>query len=260
MGVPQQLTDTEWLLLTTPDDTEEAPWMVNPGFQSRIVALLVSILRRYARRQPQPWYIEPELKVVMPRQIIRLDLDLGPDLLLAQTEDVTRDSWDLEKEGGPPFLVIEVVTKDSRKRDLEAKPRLYEQMGVQEYLIFDPRRARGARLSGYRRNDQGRWLPWLPDQPGQLHSAALGGLWFFEESGEPHNWLRVRDGWGNRLLSDEEAAQAAEERAESEAARAEREAARAEREATARALAEERAAAALAELERLRALRGQPPS
>ena len=240
MSAPHQLTDTEWLLLTTPDDTEEAPWMVNPGFQSRIVALLMSILHRYAKQQPLPWYIEPELKVVMPRQIIARHLDLGPDLLLVQAEDVPRDSWDLEKEGQPPFLVVEVVTGQSTTRDLREKPLLYAQMGVQEYLIFAPRRKRGAKLSGYRRAPSGQWAPWAPDEAGQLRSGAMGGLLFYEEPGGPHSWLRVRDRWGNRLPSDEEAAQEAEERAESEAARAESEAARAD--------------TAMAELARLRAL------
>ena len=42
------LTDTELLLLTTPDDTEESPWMPMPDWQWRTIALLVPMLRRHA--------------------------------------------------------------------------------------------------------------------------------------------------------------------------------------------------------------------
>ena len=45
MVIQRQLSDTEWLLLTTPDDTEEAPWMVVPEIQWRVVALLSGALQ-----------------------------------------------------------------------------------------------------------------------------------------------------------------------------------------------------------------------
>ena len=250
MATPHQLTDAEWLLLTTPDDTEEAPWMVSPGFQSRIIALLMSILRRYRDQQALPWYLEAELKVVMPRRISPRSLDLAPDLLLVEADDRPRDAWVLADEGQPPFLVAEVVTAQSGGRDLREKPLLYERMGVQEYLIFAPKRKRGAKLSGFRRRETARWDPWSLDADGQLRSAAMGGLLFYVEETGQQSWLRVRDRWGRRLLSDVEAAEEA-------AARAEHEAARAEREAAARAGAEARAEAAMAELARLRALLGE---
>src|SRR6185312_15195498 len=72
-------SDIEWLLLTTPDDTEEAPWMTTPEFQWRVCALLMSILERHKRAHGLRWYLVPELKVTMPREIIPRDLDLGPD-------------------------------------------------------------------------------------------------------------------------------------------------------------------------------------
>jgi Uma2 family endonuclease len=251
MAAPHQLTDAEWLLLTTPDDTEEAPWMVNPGFQSRIVALLLNILRRYNRRLEQPWYMEAELKVVMPRRITPRSLDLAPDLLLAQADDHPRDSWVMAMEGRPPFLVAEVVTSQSTSRDLREKPVLYDQMGVREYLIFAPRRKRGQKLTGFRRLESGLWAPWPLDQEGQLRSEALGGLLFYlDVQGEEH-WLRVRDQAGRLLPSDGEAALAAEARADSEAARADSEAA-------ARSAADARAEAAMAELAQLRAQLEEP--
>ena len=248
MVTRRQLSDTEWLLLTTPDDTEEAPWMVVPEFQWRVVALLMSALRLYVRRRGLTWHLAAELKITMPRRIIPRSLDLAPDLMVVEADDAPRTSWDVRVEGQVPPFVLEVVTKDSWERDTVEKPLLYDAMGVQEYVIFAPQRKDGGPLLfGYHRDAEGRFVPWHTDEQGALHSAVLGGLTLYVEEGE---WLRLRDAQGQRLPSAEEEA----ERAEREAARAEREAARAEQEAAARQAAE-------AELERLRALlRPQDPS
>jgi Uma2 family endonuclease len=227
MVTRRQLSDTEWLLLTTPDDTEEAPWMVVPEFQWRVVALLMSALRLYVRRRGLTWHLAAELKITMPRRIIPRSLDLAPDLMVVEADDAPRTSWDVRVEGQVPPFVLEVVTKDSWERDTVEKPLLYDAMGVQEYVIFAPHRKDGGPLLfGYHRDAEGRFVPWDTDEQGALHSAVLGGLTLYVEEGE---WLRLRDAQGQRLPSAEEEAE------------------RAEREAAARQAAE-------AELERLRAL------
>jgi Uma2 family endonuclease len=227
MVTRRQLSDTEWLLLTTPDDTEEAPWMVVPEFQWRVVALLMSILRLYVRRRGLRWHLAAELKITMPRRIIPRSLDLAPDLMVVAADDAPRTSWDVRVEGRVPPFVLEVVTKDSWERDTVEKPLLYDAMGVQEYVIFAPQRKDGGPLLfGYYHDAEGRFVPWDTDEQGALHSAVLGGLTLYVEEGE---WLRLRDAQGQRLPSAEEEAE------------------RAEQEAAARQAAE-------AELERLRAL------
>ncbi len=250
-------SDIEWLLLTTPDDTEEAPWMTTPDFQWRVVVLLMSILRRHYRSHGLRWYLAAELKVSMPRQIGRHDLDLGPDMMMAEADDRERRSWRVAEEGAPPLFVLEVVTEESWLRDTEDKPVLYDRMGVREYLIFAPeRKSPGPRLFGYHLNPAGEWEAWDAEVDGELRSAVLGGLRFFVDKGR----LRVRDVEGHVLLSDEEAAEQEAARATREAIRAEQEAARAAQEAAratqeaARATQEAaRADAAEAELRLLRA-------
>ncbi|MGH2346603.1 MAG: Uma2 family endonuclease [Chloroflexota bacterium] len=247
------LSDAEALLLTTPNDTEEAPWMTMPDFQWRVIALLMSILRRHMGQHNLPWYLAAELKVIMPRQVramrrkaTRRTLDLGPDLLMAEADDIERTSWNVRVEGRPPALVLEVATEDSWERDTEDKPLLYDLMGVTEYVIFAPqRKSAGPKLFGYQRNEDGRFVAWHADAEGMLRSEVLGGLHLYVEDDK---WLRVRDEAGNRLLSDKEAALLEAQRAEQEAA--------ARQAAEARALeAERRAAAVEAELARLRAER-----
>jgi hypothetical protein len=105
MVTPRQLSDTEWLLLTTPDDTQEAPWMVVPEVQWRVVALLMSVLRLYVRRRGLRWHLAAALKITMPRQIIPRSLDLAPDLMVIEADDAPRTSWDVRVEGQvPPFV------------------------------------------------------------------------------------------------------------------------------------------------------------
>jgi hypothetical protein len=215
-------SDIEWLLLTTPDDAEEAPWMTTPEFQWRVCVLLMSILERHKRAHRLRWYLIAEMKVTMPRTIIPRDLDLGPDLMMAESDDHERRSWNVAAEGGPPLFVLEVVTEESWHRDTVEKPLLYKRMGVREYAIFAPKRTTpGPRLFGHHRNARGQWVTWTPDAPNVLRIEALGGLRLFVDGDR----LGVLDHDGTVLLSDEEAADAAAE----EAARADRESRRAEK-------------------------------
>ena len=91
------LTSTELLLLTTPDDTAEAPWMPMPDWQWRTIALLVAMLRRHALEHGRRWYVAGELKVSMPREEAPHELDLAPDLLVAMAEDAERSSWNVRR-------------------------------------------------------------------------------------------------------------------------------------------------------------------
>lgn len=253
MSVPQ-CSDGEWLLLTTPDDTEEAPWMTMPDMQWRVITLLYSILRRYARAQGLRWYVVAELKIIMPRRLVPRILDLGPDLLMAAAEDRERTSWQVEHEGGPPLFVLEVVTEESWYRDTVEKPLLYEQMGVREYAIFAPERKDGGpKLFGYKRDSAENWVPWAPDARGMLRSAAMGNIRLYAEGAR----LRARDPRGHRLLTDEEAADREAARAEREIMRADRAAARAEQEAARAEQEAARADAAEAKLQRFYALYGR---
>lgn len=59
-----------------------------------------------------------------------------PDLLVVLTENLHR----IEEQciGGPPDLVVEILSPGTAGRDLGAKRALYEQSGVPEYWIGDP--------------------------------------------------------------------------------------------------------------------------
>ena len=152
---------------------------------------------------------------------------LSPDVLVTlDRPSHPREIYKLWEEGKAPELVIEVTSKSTRKKDTHHKKALYEMLGVQEYLLFDPR---------------GDYL----DSRFQVYRRA--GAQFLEGAGADQEAAGAEK---EALRAEHEAARAEHEaaRAEQEAARAEQEAARAEQEA---ARAEQ--AAMLAQQEALRA-------
>jgi Uma2 family endonuclease len=61
-----------------------------------------------------------------------------PDLLFVAADQP--DILTADNVQGPPALVIEIVSRTTRKRDEQIKRRLFERGGVREYWIVDPKR------------------------------------------------------------------------------------------------------------------------
>ncbi|MBI4769447.1 MAG: Uma2 family endonuclease [Chloroflexi bacterium] len=97
-----------------------------------------------------------------------------PDVLFVATANLDRLS-DGQRLNGPADLVIEVVSEDSVSRDYDEKFIEYEQGGVQEYWIVDPR-SRRKRVSFYRRGPDGLFLAVNPEAD-VYRSSALPGFW-----------------------------------------------------------------------------------
>ena len=153
------------------------------------------------------------------------------------------DSLAFEKEGVRPSLVVEVVSPLSarvRQTDLDKKVKLYQRVGIPEYLIVDTstrkRASRRYTLLGYRLDATRRYQPIEPDAQGRLLAETIGVLFQIAPSGD--RVLLFEAATGRRLLNLEEQT----ERADRETERADREAERSAREAEARKTAEEEAA------------------
>ena len=66
---------------------------------------------------------------------------VAPDVLVAfGVEGGSRMSYKIWEEGKPPDLVVEVLSDMSWRKDLRAKPGLYEALGIAEYWSFDQHR------------------------------------------------------------------------------------------------------------------------
>jgi len=89
-------------------------------------------LENYFRSHPQVGQV-----FTAPLDVLLSPFDIvEPDLFV-----VTGDQAGILTEKnvqGPPALVIEVLSKNTRKRDAQTKRRLFERTGVREYWLVDP--------------------------------------------------------------------------------------------------------------------------
>lgn len=97
-----------------------------------------------------------------------------PDILF-----VARDHLDrVTADGlvGPADLVIEIVSEESVRRDRADKFYEYQEAGIPEYWLFDPR-PRRQRADFYQLDEQGQYEAIPLDSEGRFHSAVLPGFW-----------------------------------------------------------------------------------
>lgn len=151
-----------------------------------------------------------------------------------------RKKYLLWEEGKAPCFVLETTSESTRREDVNLKREVYEQLGVDEYFLFDPLGDYlKPSLQGYRLV-RGRYQSIQPSPDGSLTSQATGVL--FRSDGPR---LRLEDALtGAPLLRKEEEAEARRQ--------AERKAAA---EVEARRQAEEKVRALEDELANLRRLR-----
>ncbi len=131
------------------------------------------------------------------------------------------------KEKRHPNFVLETTSKKTRREDAGKKKRIYAQIKVAEYFLYDPTGdwLKPQRLQGFRLRGTD-FEPIAPEADGSLHSIELG-VRFALEDGE----LVMFDiATGERLLSEEEARLLEARRADEERRRADEEKRRADEE------------------------------
>jgi Uma2 family endonuclease len=197
------------------DDTEEAPWMVMGTQQfNAVTAFYVSLKAELCSRRTD-LFVAGMLPILFAPIPSGRTEQLAPDIVVAPVPDHPRASYVVEREGVPPAFVLEVVSPESKSRDLEIKPERYERMRVMEYALFAPPTPEGRvlldpPLQGYRLPPAGdEYVPWEPDTEGRLYSEVLD-LWLVVHEGE----LRAQrtDGSWLPTLREETARRAAAER------------------------------------------------
>jgi len=88
-----------------------------------------------------------------------------------------RDRITRQRLAGPADLVVEVVSDESVGRDRVDKFFEYQDMGVREYWIIDPRPGK-ERVDCYWLDVDDRYQPTPPDEQGRYHARVLLGFWF----------------------------------------------------------------------------------
>ncbi len=124
-------------------------------------------LREYFRRLRRRVYLSSELPVYYPGERM-----FGPDVLaVLDVEPHPRQKWVVADERKGLDFVLEVHVSGNRSKDLEDNVARYARLGIPEYFVYEPLRAR---LLGYKltagRSD---YQPVLP-QEGRWASAVLG--------------------------------------------------------------------------------------
>jgi Uma2 family endonuclease len=98
-----------------------------------------------------------------------------PDTIFVAAEHLDRVTE--QRLVGPADLVVEIISTESARRDRAEKFYEYQEAGIAEYLLLDPRRGK-ERVDLYRLTEEGKYLATLPDNEGHYHSAVLPGFWF----------------------------------------------------------------------------------
>ncbi|HLO89111.1 MAG TPA: Uma2 family endonuclease [Nostocaceae cyanobacterium] len=159
-------------------------------------------------------------------------LRIAPDVMVIfDVAPGGRDSYKIWEEGQVPKVIFEMTSAGTKEKDEGFKKILYEQLGVEEYWLFDPKsewieqQLRGYRLQGET------YIP-IQDQVSQvlqLRLAVEGKLigFYRQDTGEK---LLIPDELAQNLRQEVVARREAEERAEQERQRAEQECQRAEQE------------------------------
>jgi Uma2 family endonuclease len=112
-----------------------------------------------------------------------------PDVFFVRTDQMAGfDRW---RYSGAPDLVVEVVSPGSVREDRVRKFSEYEQAGVPEYWLVDPRPHQRT-VECYRRDDAGIYQPVEPDDGGRIYSSVL-------TQGDRHFWLHVDWPWQEPL-------------------------------------------------------------
>jgi Uma2 family endonuclease len=165
------LSPRSQLLTVTTVVPNERETQILGGNQAHSIAGfdLAQTLRTYAGRRGLVWMVRSETELRYPRA----DGTTGsfyPDVLLAANVDLDdREPYDLRTVGKPPSLVVEIISPKTAGKDVGPKRAAYAEMGVAEYVTFDPRPRKKLALHGYRLGDRGRYVEITP--------AAEGGLW-----------------------------------------------------------------------------------
>ncbi len=191
-------------------DTDFEP-MAESDFQADSLTYLRSALSDYFQNQPQV-YVSGNLLIYYEEG--HSELSVAPDVFVVlDVPKHQRDIYKVWEEGKAPDVVIEITSRTTQKKDEEVKPKLYRQLGIQEYFQYDPKgEYLKPALKGRRLTNSGYYQRMTPvyglDGSLRLSSRVLGGLELRLERGN----LRLFDPkTGNYLFTYSEAVAAYQE-------------------------------------------------
>ncbi len=173
---------------------------------SELVRYLVNVLR---------WLFRRELCMICKNFAFfpppeQPDPPVAPDLAIIKGVPWRPlNCWRIGTTGPAPQVVLEILSDETWKKDLEEKPDLYGRLGVQEYFAYDPTpsplaAATTERIFGWQRDPlSGRMTALVPSDDGSLWSHQLDSFLVPDEQ-----LLRLYDHKGQVRLTEAEAMRA----------------------------------------------------
>lgn len=144
-------------------------YLMSPGNtpQSRLTRFLGSAIQAWAEEKGDGEVFVAPLSVRLLDGRVR-----EPDVFFFKGEHLDRVRQTYVE--GPPDLVVEIISRDSRGLDRGEKFYEYEQAGVPEYWLIDPERRK---VEAYRVGADGTYAPVELGDPAELRAACLPGMW-----------------------------------------------------------------------------------
>lgn len=105
-------------------------------------------------------------------------LSREPDILFVANAHLSRLTED--RLEGPADIVIELLSDSSVARDRDRKFYEYQEAGIPEYWVYDPRPGK-ERADFYQLSAAGKYEAVALDAAGRYHSAVLPGFWLQPE-------------------------------------------------------------------------------
>ena len=169
--------------------------MAETDLHREIMIWIIHLLQRFFAGQQV--YVSGNLLVYYEKGNPRKSV--APDCFVVWgVESRLRPIYKLWEEGQAPQVVFEVTSKSTRREDMKDKMRLYAQLGVEEYYLYDPTSDYlKPPLAAFQRVGDS-FAPMQPDN-GEMH---LGDLVFLPGEGESPEYVSPR--LGLRLALDEE--------------------------------------------------------
>jgi Uma2 family endonuclease len=166
-------------------------------------------------------YLEGQQATVLGNQFLYYSqgfpkLRIAPDLMVIfGVAPGGRDNYKIWEEGQVPSVIFEMTSKSTQEQDQSFKKTLYEQLGVQEYWLFDPKAEWiPEQLQGYRlRRDNYEPIEDFVSEPLKLRLQIEGKLigFYRQDTGEK---LLIPDELAEALRQETTARQQAEAHAE----------------------------------------------
>lgn len=185
-----------WDTVRVPDwlesDTEES--IVGTEWHQEAIGSLATMLRVVADRRDVSWGVCEQIQVLGLRKESGEEYSPRPDVMVLPRPSDKRRSSVHVSEIQTPLFIVEVASESTLVQDLVDKASVYAQLGVPEYVVFDPA---GSLLNGPIRawrldsSATSLYTAWLPDEQGRLYSAALQ---IAIEVAQPLLGVRDRDG------------------------------------------------------------------